>query len=320
MLSYANIYRKALPVLVLAGAAMAMYSQPVLAQAAGNVKCNGCVGAKDIKNNAVKASKIRSSAVTNAKLGNSSVTGTKIQDGTVVENDLSAAVRAKLNTPGPAGPAGPAGPVGPSGPPGPNSVGSAEIIDGSIQAVDIAPGVITGGGGGGIGASGSVTIDDAEFQPARPGPSGQDNHLISITPFLPGDTGQYTRPINIGQRLCLAAPVQLPDGVTITSFEMVLRDNTLFDFQFALWRTDIDPVLGGDTGTELVGLVTTSSQSPAKRIFVDPVIPAAVAVVDADHYAYTIASVDNNLPLAGCLRYGPAGVTSGNLFAAVVRY
>lgn len=304
MLSCANIYRKTLPVLVIASAAMVMYAQPAASQAAGNVKCNGCVGAKDLKNNAVMASKIRGSAVTNSKLANSSVTGTKIQDGTVVENDLSAAVRAKLNSP--------------------NGIGD-------ITAVRAGTGLLGGGesgdvtlrldpsvmgwGGSGIGSSGSVTIPHSAFQ-ALDEVEEEDHNIFPQR--------GYTRPDNAkGNDLCLAAPVQLPDGVTVSDVEMVIRDNTLFDFQYVLWRTDIDPT-NGDTGTQAMAVITTFSQSPLKRNFPDDDFTIAHPVVDADGYAYTIGNPNlgqkkHSAAKRHCLRSnGYEG--SANLYAAIIRY
>jgi hypothetical protein len=48
----------------------ALYSSPSMsAPAAKNVKCNGCVGTKDIKNNAVTGAKIKNGSVGMKDLG-----------------------------------------------------------------------------------------------------------------------------------------------------------------------------------------------------------------------------------------------------------
>jgi hypothetical protein len=66
-----------------------LYSSQSISATANNVKCNGCVGSKDLKNNAVTGSKIKKNAVTGSKIKAGAVTGDKIKDGSVSVEDLS---------------------------------------------------------------------------------------------------------------------------------------------------------------------------------------------------------------------------------------
>lgn len=59
--------------LTVAGAMAALLAQPAAAQTAGNLKCNGCVTSKDIKNKGIKSKDIKDGQVKNADLGNNAV-------------------------------------------------------------------------------------------------------------------------------------------------------------------------------------------------------------------------------------------------------
>lgn len=52
----------ALSALVIAGAMAAFLAQPATAQSAKNLKCNGCVNSRDVKNNNLKATDLRDEA------------------------------------------------------------------------------------------------------------------------------------------------------------------------------------------------------------------------------------------------------------------
>ena len=57
--------------------------ETAIAQTATDLKCKGCVGAKDLGKKAVKTKKIRDGAVTSAKIQDGAVTSAKIQNGAV---------------------------------------------------------------------------------------------------------------------------------------------------------------------------------------------------------------------------------------------
>lgn len=77
------ILTKFLSPLIAASVIVAVYAQPVTAQSAGNVKCNGCVNSKDIKNRSIRTNDIRNNAVNTAKIANGAVNGAKIASDTL---------------------------------------------------------------------------------------------------------------------------------------------------------------------------------------------------------------------------------------------
>ena len=104
-----------------------------------------------LKKNSVKSTHIVNGTIRSADIATGAVSGADIKNATIGLVDLSAAVGAKLaavgtpgapgaaGTPGAAGAIGPVGPAGPAGPGlATGSVGSAEILDHSLIADDIA--------------------------------------------------------------------------------------------------------------------------------------------------------------------------------------
>ena len=58
----------------------AISAQPATAQTARNLKCNGCVSSKDIKNKSIRTNDIRNNAVNGAKVRNGSLTAIDLGD------------------------------------------------------------------------------------------------------------------------------------------------------------------------------------------------------------------------------------------------
>jgi hypothetical protein len=78
----------ALAIAVVLGAS-AFATVPSMAQPAGDVRCNQCVGTRDIARNAVSANRIRNNAVGTNKIAPNAVTEGKILDGAVSPSKLS---------------------------------------------------------------------------------------------------------------------------------------------------------------------------------------------------------------------------------------
>lgn len=81
---------------------------------------------------------------------------------------------------------------------------------------------------------------------------------------------------------CVVAPVHLPDGVTISSFEVRLKDSNLNAFEwFSLYRTDLET----GTTTEIATVSSPSGYSWSLVALVDDTINYPVV---SDMYAYTV--------------------------------
>ena len=175
------------------------------------------------------------------------------------------------------------------------SLTGADIQDGSITAADLDPSITAG-----VGSSGSVTIGHAAFR--------EDSQSAHFDDLLIPANGHLTRPEDVPSTACMTASVQLPDGVTVNRFRMVIIDNNaVSNFRFRLRRTNLADN-GANTGSvQTMGDITTSGDSSFVRHFDDTGIPNAV--VNATGFAYAID---------GCLTTAAAG--DADLFAAQIFY
>ena len=82
-------YGTILSAFALAILGVAALAQPVEAQTAKKLKCNGCIKSKQLKNNAVKSTDIKDGEVKTTDLGNDVVTNSKIADGAVTAAKLA---------------------------------------------------------------------------------------------------------------------------------------------------------------------------------------------------------------------------------------
>jgi hypothetical protein len=117
MIKATSTFTTALSALVIACAMAAFFASPAAAGAAKNLKCDGCVASKDIKNNGVKSKDIKDGQVKNPDLGADAVSGDKIADGSVGSADLAteAVTNAKIAA---------------------DAVDGAKVLDGSLAAAD----------------------------------------------------------------------------------------------------------------------------------------------------------------------------------------
>lgn len=88
MMESPNTTVRTLPALVIASAMAAFIALPAAAQTAGNVKCNGCVSSRDVKNNGIKSKDIKDGQVGNVDLGADAVDGAKVLDGSLTSVDI----------------------------------------------------------------------------------------------------------------------------------------------------------------------------------------------------------------------------------------
>ena len=88
MMESPNTTVRTLPALAIAAAMALFIAQPATAQTAGNVKCNGCVNSRDVKNNGIKSKDIKDGQVRNADLGEEAVDGAKVQDESLTSSDV----------------------------------------------------------------------------------------------------------------------------------------------------------------------------------------------------------------------------------------
>jgi hypothetical protein len=98
--------------------------------------------------------------------------------------------------------------------------------------------------------------------------------------FISANQGYLVGRVDFGA--CLVAPVQFPDGVTISSFEVRLNDNNTNSYEwFSLYRTDLET----GTATEIATVNSPSGVTWGLVALVDDTISNPVV---SDMYAYSL--------------------------------
>ncbi|MGD8794177.1 MAG: hypothetical protein PVF47_16620 [Anaerolineae bacterium] len=98
--------------------------------------------------------------------------------------------------------------------------------------------------------------------------------------FISPNQGYFFGRVDFGA--CVVAPVQLPAGVTISSFEVRLKDSNSNAYEwFSLYRTDLET----GTSQEIATVTSPSGVTWGMAVFVDDTITYPVV---SDMYAYSI--------------------------------
>ncbi len=167
------------------------------------------------------------------------------------------------------------------------AVGSSEIADGSVALADLA------NMAKGVGANGSIVVPAAAFQPTT---ETTDYALSSLGYMAAGAT--FTT-------VCVVAPVNLPDGVTVTQFEISVLDNSAVNMgPFNLQRVAFDTA-----ALDTMAAVTTSTASATVQVVSETTI--ANATVSGSAYAYQIS---------GCFSSDLISPATIRLYAARISY
>jgi len=168
-----------------------------------------------------------------------------------------------------------------------NSVGSSEIAPDAVgvsELSDLAKGV---------GVNGAIVIPAGVFQPTTE--SMDFAHSVG-----------YIRPGSVSTNICIQAPVVLPDGVTITHFDIVGRDNSVVNSLGPFQLRRIYLLTGGNS---IMASVASTGSASQTRLFTDSTINSAQ--VDGINYSYYIS---------GCIISDVTSVGNLWLTAARIRY
>ena len=177
------------------------------------------------------------------------------------------------------------------------SVGTSEVQDDSLTANDLAFNSVglseLTNLAKGVGINGSIVIPAAAFQP--------DNDTRT---YILSSSG-YITPRSTNTTLCLRAPVSLPDGVTVTHFEIVVLDNSVNDATaFRLRR-----ILLTSESNLTMGLTVSSGASNTIRVFTD------TAIVSPITNGFT-----SSYQIDGCITSDGVSTLNLRLYGARIRY
>jgi len=351
MLTTRTIRKPGLFALALSGLLL-LAPAPAWAQAK-NVICNGCVDSVDIHDGTVSADDIGTGAVGSDEIANGavrsvdildkSVTGTDIADVAVTSANIAdgavggAAILDKSVTgadiadnavtsahiaPGAVTNAGLAL----------NAVHSGNIADGSVTTVDLAPDVFAAyaaSGSGSIVTPGSIVIPAAAFVPDS-----------DRRPFSFSIAGGYIVPGTVSESTCVAAPVQLPNGVTILAFQGIFYDNTqdalvglsLFEVSLYGWSLSTGAVSPGcdETYHDDPWESPCETPSPAPAPAPTPTTLAHVTTslegmedaltLDTAVLGATVDSVNNAYYVGECFASDGVNVDNTRLYGARIYY
>lgn len=167
------------------------------------------------------------------------------------------------------------------------AVGSGEIADGAVALVDLA------NAARGVGTNGSIVVPAAAFQPTT---ETTDYALSALGYMSAGAT--FTG-------VCIVAPVNLPDGVTVTQFELSVLDNSSVN----MGPFNLERVAFGTATLDTMATVSTGSASATVQVVSDTTI--ANAAVSGSAYAYQIS---------GCFSSDLISPTTIRLYAARISY
>jgi len=170
-----------------------------------------------------------------------------------------------------------------------NSVGASELASGAVGVSELA------NPARGIGINGSIVIPSAAFNPD-----------FETRDYIRSFSG-YIRPGTQSTALCLHAPVALPQGVTVTQFEIFAWDNSSAQNVgfFNLRRLSLS--ITGSIST--MGTVSSSGAAAGVRVFADTTI--ATPTVSGFSYSYYIE---------GCIVSDAVSSFNTRLFGARIRY
>ena len=176
-----------------------------------------------------------------------------------------------------------------------SGIDASHLATGSVGGLEIAPDAVglseLSDLARGVGVSGVIVIPASAF------------HSSSL--YGQSELG-YVVPIGLNTLLCLTAPVNLPHGVTVTSFELSVWDNSVVR-NIGIFRLRR---VGFVTGTSAdMGTVISSSSSPSVRVFTDNSISNA-----------SIDGFANSYLITGCITSDSVSNLNTRLYGARIRY
>lgn len=186
----------------------------------------------------------------------------------------------------------------------PNAIGSAEIVNGSISAGDInanqvqrrvAGACTTGSFVRAVNADGSVTCGDD-------GPGAPQDQLLTIgaTAFTPRESSlEYSKGLGNGGAYitggsgtfaALIAPVQLPDGATVTQVRAIYQDNSASENLRLVFGLEFSA-----GGFFFLDDIDTSGQSTTRQ---EITVSNREIAINNDGNSYYVMAINSNWPTA----------------------
>ena len=167
-------------------------------------------------------------------------------------------------------------------------IDASHLATGSVGGSEIAPDAVglseLSDLARGVGVSGVIVIPASAFQT-----------ILNTTPYNLSLTFGYIVPRAVNNFICLQAPVNLPHGVTVTSFEIAVWDNSVQDVgSFELRRNPF-----GTITSDLMAEAESSGAVASARVFTDN----SIANANVDGFA-------NSYFISGCILADGTSVTN----------
>lgn len=272
------------------------------------IPVNG-INASHLANNSVGTSEVQDNSITGIDIANGTINSTDIATGAVgsnkvLNNSLTADDLA------------------------PNSVGASEIAVGAVGTSEVANNSLTGSD---IALSNSLTaghlapnsvgaseiaanaVGLSELSTAARGVGNNARITIPAAAFQPSDDSDFygfslldgALKTDSNQNICTVAPVNVPHGVTVTRFEISVRDNSPLEIgPFELKRVSFS-----SGSNNILAAISSNGVSPSVRVFADTTI--ANATINTSIYSYFIE---------GCFTGDPIDSFNTRLYGARIFY
>ena len=234
---------------------------------------DGAVGTADLASSSVTSAKISDGTIASADLASNSVTGAKITNGTITGSDISSSADLSINT------------LAASG-----NITTSGTVDG-VDVSTISSTYVSQASPSWNSQSGIITVPAYAFMPEDDTVMGKANYTSVL--YLDGASAVDET---------LHAPVQLPDGATVTGFTMNFYDASVSDtITTRLRRVSVASAGFSNLSDEIVS--TDAQPGSVSDTSIDN------ATVDNDGYAYLVEAVFSDADQGVNLRLISAEVT-----------